>query len=176
MAEQNIAYKILSRGEIFKFDEIDRYELIEEIYYLRDDKLVLEKEYCEVKDFGYMPERIGDLLDIYDNGGTLAGAFDGDKLVGLGSICGELIGKEKNMIQLATLHVSTNYRDRGIGRKIVFILKEKAKQIGAEKLYVSATPSKHTVDFYRGAGFELTPPVKELFEKEPEDIHMEMLL
>ena len=56
------------------------------------------------------------------------------------------------------------------------MLKEKAKQSGAKKLYVSAAPSKNTVDFYRGVGFDLTTPIKELFEAEPKDIHMAMLL
>jgi len=45
------------------------------------------------------------------------------------------------------------------------MLKEKARQSGAEKLYVSAALSKNTVDFYRGAGFELTTPIKELFDR-----------
>ena len=45
-----------------------------------------------------------------------------------------------------------------------------------KKLYVSATPSKNTVDFYRGVGFDLTTPIKELFEAEPKDIHMGMKL
>ena len=176
MEKENITYRILERDEIPKFAEIDRYEIIEDIYYYRDGKLVLEKEYCEVKEFSNMPQRIKHVTDICDSGGTYAGAFDGETLVGLGGIDGKLIGENNNMIQLMSMFVSAKYRDRGIGRQILSILKEKAKRLGAEKLYVSATPSKHTVDFYRGVGFELTTPIKELFEKEPEDIHMAMSL
>jgi hypothetical protein len=48
---------------------------------------------------------------------------------------------------------------------------------GARKLYVSATPSVSAVGFYRNRGFELAEEVnKELFELEPEDIHMIMKL
>ena len=96
--------------------------------------MVLEKEYYEVKEFDNIPGRIKNLTDRYDNGGTLLGAFDGEKLVGLGSINKEFIGEDKNMIQLSSMHVSAKYRDRGMGRKIVFMLKEKAKQ-SARKNY-----------------------------------------
>ena len=112
----------------------------------------------------------------YDAGKTIIGVFDEAILVGLGSIGEKLIGENKNIVNLETLHVSSKYRKRGIGNQLIRILQEKAKQLGAEKLYVSATPSQNTVDFYRGIGFDLTIPIKELFDEEPEDIHMDMLL
>ena len=170
-------YRVLESDEICKLSEIDRYEIVEEVYYFRDGKLVLEKEFWEVKDIYCLPDVIKDLTEDYDNGGTtFTGAFDGEKLVGLGGINRKLIGEHNDTIQLTALFVSSKYRSMGIGRQLVAVLKEKAKQSGAEKLYVSATPSKHTVDFYRGIGFDLTTPIQELFEEEPEDIHMAMLL
>ena len=45
--------------------------------------------------------------------------------------------------------------------------------MGAQGLYVSATPSRHTVDFYTGLGCELLAvPDPELLRLEPEDIHL----
>jgi len=45
---------------------------------------------------------------------------------------------------------------------------------GAKQLYISATPSEHTVDFYLRLGCRLDlEPDSELFELEPEDIHLE---
>lgn len=39
---------------------------------------------------------------------------------------------------------------------------------------ISATPSENTVNFYRNLGCEVTSEiVPELFELEPEDIHLE---
>jgi hypothetical protein len=44
-------------------------------------------------------------------------------------------------------------------------------------MVVSATPSENTVRFYQGRGFELmTQPLPELFDLEPEDVHMRKLL
>ena len=176
MKKEKIIYRVLERDGIRKLNEIDRYEIVEEVYYFRDGKLVLEKEYREIIGISDISEVIEDYIEDYDGGGTFIGAFDGEKLVGLSGIGGKLIGENKDIIQLTSLWVSNKYRKKGIGRQLISMLKEKARQSGAEKLYVSAASSKNTVDFYRGAGFDLTTPVKELFEDEPKDIHMDMLL
>jgi N-acetylglutamate synthase-like GNAT family acetyltransferase len=48
-----------------------------------------------------------------------------------------------------------------------------ARELGAIRVYVSATPSQSAVEFYRGLGFELvSEPLPELYALEPEDIHM----
>ena len=176
MEKEKITYRVLERDEIRKLNEIDRYEIIEEIYCFRDGKLVLEKEYSEITDIPDISEVIEDYIEDYDDDGTFVGAFDAEKLVGLGGISGKLIGENKDTLQLSSLWVSNQYRKKGIGRQLVSMLKEEAKQLGAERLYVSAAPSKNTVDFYRGVGFGLTTPIKMLFEDEPNDIHMDMKL
>jgi hypothetical protein len=44
-------------------------------------------------------------------------------------------------------------------------------------MYISATPSEHTVNFYLALGCQLAAePDSELLELEPEDIHLELLL
>ena len=176
MEREKIIYRVLERDEIRRLNEIDRYEIIEEVYYFRDGKLILEKEYSEIIDISGISEVIEDYIEDYDDNGTFIGAFDGEKLVGLGGISGNLIGENKNMIQLTSLWVSNKYRKKGIGGQLISMLKEIAKQSNAEKLYVSAAPSKNTVDFYRGVGFDLTTPVKELFESESDEIPMDMKL
>jgi N-acetylglutamate synthase-like GNAT family acetyltransferase len=48
-----------------------------------------------------------------------------------------------------------------------------ARADGARRLYVSATPSAPTVEFYQSHGFEPTDePDAALFALEPDDIHM----
>jgi hypothetical protein len=44
-------------------------------------------------------------------------------------------------------------------------------------MVVSATPSGNTVRFYLGRGFQpVAEPLAELFELEPEDVHMRKVL
>jgi GNAT superfamily N-acetyltransferase len=139
--------------------------------------LVLEKEYREVKHFDTWPERFDDLTEDYDNGYTLLGAFDGEKLVGLACMRGNLIGKNNDTIDLSTCFISKNYRKQGIATKLIDMLKERARQLNAKKMYVSAAPSKNTVHFYMGVGFQVTnEPIREVFDENPTDIHMEFIL
>jgi ribosomal protein S18 acetylase RimI-like enzyme len=108
--------------------------------------------------------------DHLERNGRLYGAFDGENLVGIGLI---QHGICEGMAQLAFLHVSNRYRQMGIGGQIAVELVREAKKAGASKMYVSATPSGSAVGFYMSLGFKPTDtPIPELFELEPEDIHM----
>ena len=75
------------------------------------------------------------------------------------------------------LHVSNSFRKQGLGKKLFLLAAEKAYGLGAKKLYVSATPSENTVNFYLRLGCVLATEIdQELFELEPEDIHLEYVL
>jgi GNAT superfamily N-acetyltransferase len=100
----------------------------------------------------------------------MIGAFDGERLVGVGLLTPEV---RPEIAQLAYLQVSSGYRRLGIATRIVHTLIDWASETGARQIYVSATPSESALGFYLGEGFspvdELLP---ELFELNPEDIHM----
>jgi N-acetylglutamate synthase-like GNAT family acetyltransferase len=69
--------------------------------------------------------------------------------------------------------VSRSQRRKGIASLLTEEVARLARADGASRLYVSATPSVSTVEFYRSRGFELTDePNEELFALEPDDIHM----
>ena len=102
------------------------------------------------------------------------GAFASDQMVGLASLRHRLA---PNLAQLTTLHVSQPYRRQGVACQLLDTVIELAQQSGAESLYVSATPSASAVGFYRSQGFEpTTEPNPEMYELEPDDIHMVRLL
>lgn len=74
---------------------------------------------------------------------------------------------------LAYFYVDANHQGLGIGAKLIHASMNLAKQLGAKQLYISATPSKRTVDFYLKHGAEiLAQPDQKLFALEPEDIHL----
>jgi GNAT superfamily N-acetyltransferase len=79
--------------------------------------------------------------------------------------------------QLAYLHVSSGFRGSGVGGRLSDALEQLARDGGDTTIVVSATPSANTVRFYRRRGFEPMPePLPELYELEPEDIHMQKAL
>ena len=172
-------YRVLSRTEISKLVEMDRTETVDYIYRIHDGKLSLEKAHWDVTDWDASEKqrRIAGLQKGYDNGDTLLGAFDGSILVGISVLDQYTLPKVAGRFNLAGLWVSREYRGRGVGRTLVSLVMDKARELGAKTLYASGTHSENTVRFYMSMGFRLADPVDpDLFEAEPEDIHMERVL
>jgi GNAT superfamily N-acetyltransferase len=102
--------------------------------------------------------------------GCAVGAFAGDLLVGIAVLRFRLT---ERMAQLAALFVSRDYRRFHIAQRLMDEVARRARQYGAAALYVSATPSASAIGFYTSQGFEATDQVnEELYELEPEDIHL----
>lgn len=171
-------YKILDRNEIEKLGEIDRSELVEYNYRCRDGKLELFNYYYDIQGFGEnLQKHKENLYQLYDRGGTIFGAFDGSNLVGISSLDNKFRGRKNDMLQLAFLHVSKDYRKKGIGKKLIELAKKRAAELGAKRLYISGSPIKNTIEFYMANGCKPVNEVeKDLFELEPEDIHMELII
>jgi predicted N-acetyltransferase YhbS len=166
----------LERHEIRNIWSIDRAEVIHKVYYREGNELVLKPEHHDVKGWPPgEPERYGPiLLDCFDRGGTLYGAFDGQTLIGAAVLESRFIGPEKDQLQLKFLHVSRRHRQSGLGCTLFNKAVARARELGARRLYVSATPSENTVRFYLRRGCRVTDKVDAaLFEIEPKDIHME---
>jgi predicted N-acetyltransferase YhbS len=115
--------------------------------------------------------RIGSIRDDLTEGGVvMIGAFDGDLLVGVATLRAYL---SPRMSELAGLWVSCTHRRQGVATRLVEEVERLAREAGSTALYVSGTPSRSAVGFYRSRGFRPTLDVnKELYEREPEDIHM----
>ncbi|MEJ2250005.1 MAG: GNAT family N-acetyltransferase [Candidatus Lokiarchaeota archaeon] len=174
---EDITFRTLRRDEIDYVRTLRRDEIVEKIFYVENNELILKEEFYDIK--GWIPEQLEKniitLHNLADRGGFLYGAFNNSKLIGIIALECEFIGFNNNQLQVVFLHVDKNYRDSGIGTKLMKIVIEKARQIGAKKLYISATPSKHTINFYFGLGCELTSEINpKLFELEPDDIHLEL--
>ena len=71
------------------------------------------------------------------------------------------------------MHVSRAHRGRGVARRLIAMLAERAAALGATALYISATPTRNTVDAYLRIGARLAdPPDPVLLAREPDDIHL----
>jgi predicted N-acetyltransferase YhbS len=171
-----IAGRALTRAEVTCLWEIDRREVIDNIYYHENGELVLKPEHYDMQ--GWPP---GDadlytpiLLDCFDRGGWFYGLFDDGRPIAVVVLESRFIGPRKDLLQLKQLHVSRDARGRGYGKELFELAKARARSLGAKGLYISATPSEHTVNFYMRLGCRLAAALDpELFALEPEDIHLE---
>ncbi|HSN77940.1 MAG TPA: GNAT family N-acetyltransferase [Anaerolineae bacterium] len=166
----------LLREEIERIWTIDRREMIEAVYTLESSALALQPAYYDMQ--GWPPgeaEASTRLLeDCYDHGGWFYGLFDDGRLVGVAVLESRFIGRPCDQLQLVFLHVSHGHRDQGLGRRLFELAATEARRRGARRLYISATPSEHTIGFYLGLGCAVTAePDPELLALEPEDIHLE---
>jgi len=174
-----ISGRVLSRDEIAEIWTIDRSEVVDTVYELRSGALALRGEHHDVRGWPPgEPQKYTPILEAcHDHGGWLYGLFDGRRLVGAAVLEGRFIGPGADQLQLKFMHVGRSHRGRGLGRRLFERARVEALRRGAKRLYVSATPSQHTIDFYLRLGCVVTPePDAELLELEPEDIHLEYAL
>ena len=168
--------RAMAVSELGRIAEIDRSEDITEEYKGRGGTLALVDVAVHASRGGESTVR--ELVDAWKPllkaGGVLVGAFDGDRLVGF-MIHDRCLAE--GFDRLVALHVTTTHRHRGIGRALTEEAVRRARSAGAERLYVSATPTRRTVDFYRQQGFvPLATPNARMLALEPDDIHMELTL
>ena len=168
--------RLLVREELPLIWTIDRREVIEYIYRLQDGNLVLEAHHVDVP--GWAPGRQGSELpqfeECFDRGGRFHAAFDGATLAGVAIADSKPVATRSDLVELKFLHVGRPYRGLGVGADLFARALESAREFGASGLYVSATPTQRTIEFYLGRGCTvLATPDPELFELEPEDIHLE---
>jgi ribosomal protein S18 acetylase RimI-like enzyme len=186
MCERDVVQPIvesrrLRRTELSRIGEIDRRERIDVLYDQHSTRLVARHGSWSAS--AWEPDGHGEhsvaaqvntLQQFVDAGGIALGAFAGGRLVGIGVVVPHL---RPGIAQLAFLHVSAQLRATGIGSSLTEQLEQIARSAGDSDMVVSATPSENTVRFYIGRGFQpMAEPLAELFELEPEDVHMRKAL
>lgn len=169
----------LTRDEVELIWTIDRSEVHHHIYELRGGELFRTPSYFEIS--GWRPETVEKetplLFDCFDRGGTFLGVFDADALIGIGVLESARVGRVGDQMQLSYLYVSRAYRGRGVGTQLFDAAVSLAREAGANAVYVSATPTENTVDFYLNRGCVLAPePDPRLLVAEPDDIHLVYLV
>ena len=107
-------------------------------------------------------------------GGWLHGVFDGPTLLAAAVVDNRVIHNQGlRLQQLKFLHVSLGGRGRGLGGRLLALACEHGVKLGAQGLYISATESRNTVEFYLHHGCRLLKqPDTELYRREPHDIHL----
>ncbi|USB31928.1 GNAT family N-acetyltransferase [Paenibacillus sp. YPG26] len=170
-----ISYRELSMEEAELIAQIDRSEYIEKVYRVEEGTVreIQAGHECAAWDEHHLEELKARYREQLRGGGYAYGAFDGSRLAGFGVLGYKFRGQDLNQLQVDLMYVSRAYRRQGIGRTIMNELKREAISRGAEYLYVSSTETQSAVHFYTHCGSRLTAEVdEELYQLEPEDIHM----
>lgn len=109
--------------------------------------------------------------------GFVYGAFTEDGLKGFVSVEGTPMGSRGQYLDLTSIHVSEDTRRLGTGRTLFQAAAAFARQLGAEKLYISAHSAVESQAFYRSMGcVEAEEYQAEHVEQEPFDCQLEYRL
>ena len=110
-------------------------------------------------------------------GGFVYAAFDEGRLKGFVSVESGLFGGGQKYLDLSSIHISEDMRNRGIGTKLFLAAKEWAKNNGAGKLYISAHSAVESQAFYKKMGcVEAELYHQKHVEAEPYDCQLECVL
>jgi predicted N-acetyltransferase YhbS/uncharacterized protein YdhG (YjbR/CyaY superfamily) len=173
-----IQYKHLSLNEI-RSDMLDSFVRKQEVFkcYRVIDGVEMLIDNPFVEDWSIEQNRkivSENFTRAIETGGCVIAALDGERVIGFASFFGELIGSEKQYVNLDMLHISREYRRRGIGKELWRRISAEARSCGYKKFYISAHSSEESQAFYRAVGcVSAAEIIPELFEAEPFDVHME---
>lgn len=92
------------------------------------------------------------LLDGISGCCTAYGAFLDGRVVGYILLSHRLFGSEKQYAEVLLYHISAPVRRMGIGRRLFGMACERARELGAKKLYISANPAYESQEAYRRLG------------------------
>ena len=114
---------------------------------------------------------------ITERKGYVIGVYANKKLIGFSVLLNGKFGTRGQYIQLKLLHISLAYRHKGIGKRLFELCTIKAKEIGVEKIYISANDSEETIKFYFNIGCKDAMEInKEFVEEEPYDRQLEYII
>lgn len=110
-------------------------------------------------------------------GGFVYAAFYNGTLKGFTSVESVLFGGEQKYMELSSIHVSEDMRNKGIGAELFLAAKAWAKEKGAKKLYISAHSAVESQAFYKKMGcVEAEVYNQKHVDKEPYDCQLECKL
>ncbi|WP_392389710.1 GNAT family N-acetyltransferase [Acinetobacter guillouiae] len=158
------------------WQHIDRRELITQMYLQQKQNLHLVDCFYDVQSWDeYHLENDPPLLKQHlIQGGRCVGAFNQlNRLIGVQLVSNQVITDYPEAKLLQYFYVDANHQGLGLGTQLMHSAIKSAEQLGAQQLYISATPTQRTVDFYLKQGaLVLEKPDQQLWELEPEDIHL----
>ena len=117
------------------------------------------------------------LKNTIQSGGFVYGAFDSGKLKGFVSVEPGLFGGIQNYLDLSSIHISQDMRNKGVGAELFLAAKGWAKEHGARKLYISAHSAVESQGFYKKMGcVEAEVYCQKHVDEEPYDCQLECVL
>lgn len=170
----------LAAGELVPdiFHDFCRFQPVERAW-RRDGGEWVVKEVCYTDRWGNeRPQAVCEgLRGLLGAGGRAWGAFLDGKLKGFCAVKGALIGSRGQYADLDKIYVSADCQGRGLGRGLFQQAVRFGRELGAEKLYISAHSAVGPMAFYRAVGcVDAAEHDPWHVADEPSDVQLEFVL
>lgn len=173
-------YRCLCEHEVDKglFKDFIRHQVVSKCWRKENDKWVIRDDpFIDDWTEGDYDTLVCCLKNTIASGGFVYAAFYKDSLKGFVSLEPELFGGGHRYLDLSSIHISEDVRNKGIGTVLFRAASEWAKGHGADKLYISAHSAIESQAFYRKMGcVEAQLYNQEHVDKEPYDCQLEYKL
>lgn len=134
-------------------DKFIRCQHVKECWRRVDGALVLRPvEYIEDWTLEECRDAAAQVLGAVEGGGAAFGAFSGGETAGFAALAGGRLGSRGQYADLALFYVSEPCRGRGIGGRLFRLACSAAREMGAEKLYISAHSAREVMAAYWALG------------------------
>lgn len=175
-----IQYRSLQANELCRelFKDFIRHQNVTKCWRKENDKWVI-KEVPFVDDWSEKDYQtlVTCLKNTIMTGGFVHAAFYNESLKGFVSVEPVFFGSNQKYLDLSSIHISEDMRNKGIGTMLFQKAKEWARQKGADKLYISAHSSVESQAFYKKMGcVEAEEYYQKHVEEEPYDCQLECIL
>ncbi len=176
----NIQYHFLTLQELdlHFLRTFNRYQVTNKVWYKDGQQHNIKEDYF-VEEWNEEKKKqvMQSLQNCLNVGGAVIGAYHQGEVVGFANVKNQFFGNSRQYLELPYIHVSNEFRRYGIGKKLFHLCCEKAKQMGAKKLYIAAHPSIESQHFYQSVGCTYADEIHQKnYEKEPLDIQLEVSL
>jgi ribosomal protein S18 acetylase RimI-like enzyme len=178
----NLTYKELSINDLHPdlLQHFNRFQEVKRCWRYENNKWQLKDiSFIDQWDENLKKEIVEeDFKNCINSGGFLWGVFNkANELIAFMTLLPEFFGSSNQYLQLMQIHVSYEYRNMGIGKKLFYLCVDKAKQLGAEKLYISTHSSEESQLFYTRIGCVDAEEInRKIADYEPYDRQMEFVL
>jgi ribosomal protein S18 acetylase RimI-like enzyme len=169
----------LGPADLGRIGEIDRSERVGAFYVVEGGVLERVERDLEIPTWteAELAEAVARLERALASGGILLGVEDGPTLVAAAVLGGGRLAGATHRIELVFLHVSSTHRRRGLARMLFDEVCRRARERGADELYVSSSDLEPALQFYLARGCKPTDrPDPAVVARWPTDIQLTLML
>ncbi len=165
----------------FKISSLDKYNRYQETKTnLRLDNgsyIYKDEPFVETWDKIQLRQKAQNLINAINQGSRGFIAKHNSQVIGFAYLGTNLLGSEKQYIDLIMFHVSNEFRNKGIGKKLFKLICDEARKLPVKKIYISANSAKETQEAYKALGCVFATEIQdEIASHEPYDIQLEYIL